>query len=267
MFASKNTEMTRTYIFAALALVALSCSDDDEAQDTTKPVILAATVNGEDHDLEFNAGDALQLEVDLSDNEDLSQFKIEVHDIFDGHDHNKVLDGDAWELTEIINVTGANATVNHTLSVPNPVTAGPHHFIFRVLDAAGNESEFMEMDFILKNGEEPTFSISDPDFSNEVPAPKGQSLAITGTINDDEDLAEVIITIEEEEEHNHKNASGAIIFSYDADLAGTSDTSFDLSTVDIAIPATSETGHYELKISAKDNEGNYGVFTAELDVM
>lgn len=260
--------MKKTYLFAALAFVAASCSDDDETQDTTKPVILEATVNGEDHDLEFDAGDVLQLEVDLSDNEGLSQFKIDVHDVFDGHDHNKVLDGDAWEMTEVITVSGATATVNHTLNVPDPVTAGPHHFIFRVLDAAGNESEFMEMNFILKNGEEPVFNISDPDFSDEVHAPKGQSLAITGTITDDEDLDEIVITIEEEgDDHDHKNASGEVIFSYDADLNGTADTSFDLSTVDIAIPADAETGHYELKISAKDNEGNYGVFTAELHVM
>lgn len=259
--------MKRIAFLSAIMMIAVACSDDDENQDTTAPVILEARVNGEDHDLEFNAGDALQLEVDLSDNEALGQFKIDVHDVFDAHDHGK-RDGDTWEMTEVLNVSGASATLSHTLNVPDPVTAGPHHFIFRALDAAGNESEFMELNFVLLNGEQPTFDITTPDFSNEVHVSKGTSLTINGFINDDVDLAEILIVVKEEEhdDHNHKNASGEI-FEYDVDLTGSSDISFDLSTVDIAIPSTAETGHYELEILAKDNEGNYGLLTGELHIM
>lgn len=247
-----------------LALGAMACSEDED-QDTTAPQILAATINGEDHDLVFNSGDNLQLELDLSDNEALGELKLDIHDIFDGHDHNK-RGGDAWELTEIIQVSGASSTVSHSLSVPDPVTAGPYHVIFRLLDAAGNESEFEELDFLIRNGEEPLISISAPDFSNEVHVSKGQSLNLVGSISDDVDLDEVIITIMEEEEHDHKNSSG-LLFSFDQDLPGSTDTSFDLSTVAIPVPSDAETGHYKLIISAKDNEGNYGQFTAEIHVM
>jgi hypothetical protein len=259
--------MKKLFPLAAVLVFLGACTDDDDNQDTTAPVILEARVNGEDHDLEFNAGDALQLEVDLSDNEALGQLKIDVHDIFDAHSHGKK-DGSAWEMTEVLTVSGANATVSHTLNVPDPVTAGPHHFIFRALDAAGNESDFMELNFILLNGEQPTFDITSPDFSSEVLVNKGSSLTINGFINDDVDLQEVLIVVKEEDDdgHNHKNASGEI-FEYDVDLTANNDTSFDLSTVDIAIPATAETGNYELQIVAKDNEGNYGVLKADLHIL
>lgn len=256
--------MKKGYLFVLLALGAIACSDDED-QDTTAPQILAATINGEDHDLVFNSGDNLQVELDLSDNEALGELKLDIHDIFDGHDHNK-RGGDAWELTEIIQVSGASSTLTHSLSVPDPVLAGPYHVIFRLLDAAGNESEFKELDFLIQNGEEPLINISAPDFSNEVHVSKGQNLSLVGTISDDVDLDEIIITIEEEEEHDHKNSSG-LLFSYDEDLPGSSDTSFDLSTVTIPIPGDAETGHYELRISAKDSDGNYGQFTADIHVM
>ncbi len=260
--------MKKTFLFVAMALIFASCSDDDEQQqDTTAPQILEAAMNGDDHDLEFAAGDAVTLTASVSDNEALSQLKIDIHDVFDGHDHNKK-GGDHWELTEIVNLSGASANVTHNLQVPDPVIAGPYHVILRLLDASGNESEFMEMDFLLTNGEEPQISITAPDFGTEVHAPKGQQLSLVGMITDDVDLDEIIITIEEEHDHDHKMASGDdYLFSYDEDLNGSSDTSFDLSTVTIMIPADAETGHYKFKIMAKDNEGNYGVFEEEIHVM
>lgn len=253
-------------LFSALVLMA-SCSEDDEVQDTAAPQILSASLNGEDHDLSFAAGDNINFSADLSDNEELGQLKLDIHDVFDGHGHGKMANA-TWAHSQVINVSGASATATETLNVPDPVTAGPYHIILRLLDAAGNESEFVEMDFLITNGSEPQFNITDPDFSSEVHAPKGQSLEIVGSITDDIDLDEIVITIAEEEEHDHdhKVASGEI-FMEDIDLGGGNDTSFDLSTVDILIPATAETGHFELKISAKDSEGNYAVFSAEIHVM
>lgn len=261
--------MKKTLLAFGAALLLVSCSEDsnDDTQDTVAPQILSATLNGEDHDLSFSAGSNVQLSVEASDNSELGQLKLDIHDSFDGHGHGKNASS-AWQHTEIIDLSGANATANKALTVPDPVTAGPYHMVLRLLDASGNESEFKEVDFLVTNGSEPQFNISDPDFSSEVHAPKGQKLIISGNITDDIDLDEVVITIAEEEEHDHahKMATGEI-FTADIDLDGSADTSFDLSTVDILIPTSAETGHYEFKISAKDSEGNYAVFSAEIHVM
>lgn len=261
----KLLKMKKTLLALLGLLVFVSCSDDEEV-DNTAPSILEATMDGEDHDLSFNDGDQVALQVDLSDNVELSQLKLDIHDLFDGHSHGK--SNSTWEMTKVYTVSGASATVNDNLDVPSPVVAGPYHVILQLVDAAGNESDFKELEFIVKNGSEPQFGVTAPDFSNEVHAPKGQAFAMAGTITDDVDLDEILIRISEEhDDHNHKKSGEAPIFEDDVDLPGSSDTSFDLSTLSITIPADAEEGHYIIEISAKDNDGNYGIWEAEIHVM
>ncbi len=257
----------KKYLFSFLGLALLaSCSDDDEANDTTPPQILSVSMDAEDHDIEVMAGNTTALAVELSDNDALSQLKLDIHDLFDGHSHGK--NASVWEMTKIYSVSGANATVQDNLQVPTAVVAGPYHAILQLVDASGNESDFKELEFIVRNGSEPQFSITAPDFSNEVHAPKGQAFDLQGTISDETDLSEILIRIEEEHEddHAHKKAS-AVLYEDDIDLAGTSDLSFDLSSLNITIPSSAEEGYYKLLISAKDNEGNFGVFEAEIHIM
>lgn len=258
--------MRKTALFLSILAIATACSDDSDNQDLDAPVILSASLNGEDHDLEFNAGDAISLAVEASDNEALGQVKLDLHDVFDGHSHGKL--ASTWTLSEVHNLSGTQTTFTETLQVPDPVTAGPHHLVLRLLDAAGNESEFAELDFVLRNGSEPQISITDPDFSQGFQIAKGQSFSLTGSVTDNIDLAEIVIQVREEEEHEHKNKSlSSTIFSFDKDLDGGSDLSFDLGSLSISIPSSAEIGHYELYISAKDSEGNYGIYTAEIEVI
>lgn len=256
--------MRKTALFLSILALASACSDDSDNQDLDAPVILSATLNGEDHDLEFNAGDAISLAVEASDNEALGQIKLDLHDVFDGHSHGKV--ASTWTLSEVHDLSGTQTTFTETLQVPDPVSAGPYHLVLRLLDAAGNESEFAELDFVLRNGSEPQISITDPDFSQGFQIAKGQSFNLTGSITDNIDLAEIVIQVREETEHSHKSYSSTI-FSFDKDLDGSSDLSFDLGSLSISIPSSAEIGHYELYFSAKDSEGNYGIYTAEIEVI
>ena len=263
MFAKNLLNMKKNlYFLLGLAMLA-SCGDDEQV-DSTAPQILEALVNSEDHDIELNAGEKAALQVEVSDNDELSELKVDIHDLFDGHSHGKSTS--TWEMTKIYSLSGATSLVQDSLEVPSPVIAGPYHFVFRLVDASGNESEFKEVEFVVRNGGEAQFNVTSPDFSTEVHAPKGEAFNMEGSITDDQDLAEILIRISEEEEHSHKK-SGAPIYEEDIDLTGTNDTSFDLSTLDITIPTTAETGYYKLLISAKDNDGNYGVYEAEIHVM
>lgn len=247
------------------ALVA--CSDDDEAvEDTVRPEILSATINDEDHDIVVTSGSTMHFDAQLSDNEELRELKVDIHDMFDGHDHGKV--SNKWSEVRIIPLSGKTQTVHEDFSVPSGLAAGPYHVILRVLDAEGNESEFMELEFDMSNGSEPTFSVLQPDFSTEVHVNKGDSLLIEGTVNDDIDLDEVELTIKEEhDDHHHHKKGEEYLVEIKQELPGANDQSFDLSNFKIGIPAAAETAHYKLEIKAKDNEGNYAKFKAEIHIM
>ena len=64
-----------------------SCSNDNEG-DTTPPVInLTAPTEG----AVLKIGSDIHFDMELSDNEMLSSYKVEIHNNFDGHNHTKSL--------------------------------------------------------------------------------------------------------------------------------------------------------------------------------
>ncbi len=246
-----------------------SCDKDDD-NDTTAPIIKSATIDGEDHDISATAGGSITFEVEVSDNEELGQLKLDIHDIFDGHEH-KSTSANKWADVKIVELSGTNETVTQAMDVPASAIAGPYHAIISVIDAEGNEGEFVELEMMVSNGSEPEINLTNPDFSVEVHAMKGSTLSLKGSVSDDVDLAEIFIVLEEEHEgHDHKSAGGEVLYEKDFDLDGSSDTSWDFQadgSVDIAIPTNAETGHYLLTIRAEDAEGNINIFSGEIHIM
>lgn len=255
--------MKRFALFSALLMFAVACSEDDDNQDTTTPNILSVQMNGEDHDLSFSAGSSIQVSAELSDNEELGELKIDIHDLFDGHDHGKMALS-TWETTQVIALSGSNTTANSTLIVPDSTLAGPYHAILQLLDAAGNEAEFKEIEFILTNGQEPQIQIEEPNFDTLNISP-GSSISLVGSVSDDTDLQEISLLIYEDADHSHKNQAD-VIFDFDEDLPGSNDVTYDLNQININIPSATLIGHYKFVLKAKDNTGNYGVFEAEIDI-
>lgn len=253
----------KRFLALPLLLALAACADDNGTEDTQAPSIISITLNGEDHDLSFQTGETIQLQAEVSDNEALGELKIDLHDLFDGHDHGKT-NWDTWSLTKVLSLSGTNTTASTNLVVPDSTTAGPYHAILRLLDQAGNEAEYEIIEFAITNGTEPQISISQPDFSAFSVA-AGQNISLVGSISDETDLEEVSLIISEEEEHSHKSQS-TIVFSFDEDLTGSSDTSYDLSQIPILIPSTAEAGHYIFFLQAKDSSGNYGIFEAEIEI-
>jgi hypothetical protein len=249
-----------------LAVLFTACEDEEE-MDVTAPVIHSVAINDEDHDIMVMAGDEIHLDAHVTDNEALGELKIDVHDVFDGHSHKSA---EKWAEVMTIALSGKEQHVHDHMDVPQDAMAGPYHAVFRLIDEEGNEGEFAEIDFMIGNSSQPQISISSPDFSNEVHAPKGSTLILQGSITDDTDLKEIRIKLAEEHEgHHHKSADGEI-FEADFDLTGANDTSWDFQAdgnVNIAIPANAETGHYKLEVIAEDNEGNMNIFEGEVHIM
>lgn len=246
----------------------ISCDKDDDT-DTTAPVINSATIDGKEEGIEANVGNAMTFEVKVSDNEALGQLKLDVHDAFDGHSHDKS-SGINWANVAIIDLSGTEQTVSHDMEIPTNATAGPYHAEILVIDAEGNEGEFVERVIMIRNGSEPGIEITSPDFTNEVHVSKGSTLSLEGMVTDETDLAEILIIMEEEEEDAHKSVQHEALYEMDFDLEGTSDLTWDFQldgNVNIAIPATAEEGHYVLTVRAEDSEGNINIFEAELHIM
>ncbi|AEV31527.1 DUF4625 domain-containing protein [Owenweeksia hongkongensis] len=252
------------------AFLMASCDKDDD-NDTTAPIIKSATIDGKVEDIEVTAGTAMTFVVEVSDNEDLGQLKLDVHDNFDGHTH-KSTASVSWAEVKIVELSGTDKTVTQEMNVPAEATAGPYHADILLIDAEGNEGEFVERSIMIRNGSEPGINVTNPDLSGEVHATKGSTLTIEGTVSDDVDLAEIYIVLEEEhdDDHDHKSTQEEALYEMDFDLTGSADVSWDFQTdgnVNIAIPANAETGHYELTIRAEDAEGNINILSGEIHIM
>lgn len=267
--------MRKYLMLLAFPLAFVACDDDDENstdQDVSAPEIEELKVNGHDHDVRVNGGDKMTLEAHIHDDQGLKEAKVDIHDVFDGHTHGKNA-GATWEAAETYPLSGKEAEMKEDFQVPGQATAGRYHAVVRALDEAGNEAEFREINFVLENGQQPTFNITDPDFSKEVHAPKGSNFSLKGSVDDDKDLAEVVIVIEHHEEHGHDDdghdhgkKEGPIV-EEDWDLNGSNDTTFDLSQFSVTIPSDAEEGDYKLEIVALDSDGNYGLFEGKLHIM
>lgn len=246
----------------------ISCDKDDDT-DTTAPVINSATIDGKEEGIEANVGNAMTFEVKVSDNEALGQLKLDVHDAFDGHSHDKS-SGINWANVAIIDLSGTEQTVSHDMEIPTNATAGPYHADIYIIDAEGNEGEFVERLVMIRNGSEPVIDVTNPDFSGEVDITVGSILSIEGVVTDDTDLAEIYIILEEEHDDSHKSTQEEPLYEMDFDLEGASDLTWDFQVdgnVNIAIPSTAEEGHYVLTVRAEDSEGNINIFEAELHIM
>lgn len=255
--------MKSKLILSFLAVVTLvGCKKEDV--DTTVPSVDLFTINGAMEEVTVSAGVAFQVAVEVSDNEALGQFKLDIHDDFDGHTHGK--NWAPWDTLIIGNISGTNQQINLGIPVPSWAAAGAYHATLRLIDARGNEAPYQTMTLYITNGSEPTINLTSPNFSSPVTFERGMSYALQGAISDDTGLDEIIIYLEEG--HAHKTAEEPI-FEFDVDLGGSIAT-WDFETdgnIVINIPQAAEIGDYILHIIAKDVDGNYGIFEGEIEII
>lgn len=249
-----------------ISLISISCDKDDD-NDEKAPTISNATINGLTEEIIVNTGGDLKFEALLSDDQELGEFKIDIHDIFDGHSHGKKA-STPWVYTQTYSLDGVSKNFESTITVAQNIAAGPYHSIMRLLDESGNESEFKEIDFMILNGSEAQIAISSPDFSSEVHVDKGDSLNIFGQISDDIDIEEIIIALEETE-HGHGKKQEDALFEADFDLTGTADVLWDFQadgSINIKIPTTAESGDYVFEVIVKDSDGNLNIFEGHVHI-
>jgi copper(I)-binding protein len=152
--------LASTLKWSVLILTALSlfsCKDDKKtenpspAADQTKPVV---TITFPTNDGKLPAGATFTILGAVTDNQDLSQVKITMHNAFDGHTH-RTAEADTFRLDTVINVSGVAANLNKAIKLPADAASGPYHIMIQALDKAGNRSEMVELDVEVTNAKQP----------------------------------------------------------------------------------------------------------------
>jgi len=147
------------YLFVILTL-SLSPSCGEES-DTVPPVI--NLIEPENEDLLHIGGD-VHFEMELSDNEGLKSYKVEIHNNFDGHGHETAVRSTGQDAVTVPfafnkswDVSGQkNASIHHhEIIIPADATPGHYHFMVYCTDEAGNESHAVcEVELSHEAGEE-----------------------------------------------------------------------------------------------------------------
>lgn len=135
-------------VLFAIILIFNACKDDDV--DNTPPVISIIEPADDEH---LSIGSDIHFECDFSDDVELHSYKIEIHDNFDGHNHEKSVHmvkeeevpfsySNSWTFDEGLE----NSLIHHhKIVIPDsidgvPVAHGAYHFGVYCTDIAGNES-------------------------------------------------------------------------------------------------------------------------------
>ena len=138
-------------IFACLTLLACS-KDDEKPMDTEKPIFKMITVNGTESidgkELEIrllpDTSNQLKLNITASDNEELSQLQVEIHEAFDSHSHSRLAEtkGDTLAFgPKIYPLTGKESTAEITVGLVKNTVYGEYHIECVLLDKKGNRTE------------------------------------------------------------------------------------------------------------------------------
>jgi hypothetical protein len=135
---------------AAIAFAAFtSCGKDG---DTTKPAI---DLHEPEEEEAFEPGGTLHLDMELSDNEALDQYKVEIHPAA-GHTHTR-----AGEASSIFTRTWddaaglKNKSVHHDITLPAEAETGDYHLMVYCTDRAGNEQHVVRTIELATEGGEP----------------------------------------------------------------------------------------------------------------
>jgi len=178
----------------SVALISFSTSCKKDDPDKEAPVIVSVSEPLDDDTL--YTGNELHVELTVTDNEELSQVKIDIHSAEDGHSHGKVADGAYWEEIKIITATGTALNMHEHIDIPASAAAGKYHVIITAVDKAGNQSAITERDITILNSSDliaPTIALTSPSAGSSMSA--GGMLTIAGSIVDNDELHEVKVMV------------------------------------------------------------------------
>ncbi|MEO1257252.1 MAG: DUF4625 domain-containing protein [Bacteroidota bacterium] len=241
---------------------------------TFTPVPVADEICGEEEPAVFHltGGDQLTFDVVFSDNDALSQYKVDIHNNFDCHGHNSgrapsvivpnvPSQTDDWTVLDIQNLDGTSSPIKRTLNVPQNVTTGNYHFQIQVVDESGNDDPTSNF-FSLKinnplDSTAPQITLEAP-ISTSFSVKKGDVIQFTGRVTDDRSLSDGgngVVFLAYTDLDSGNTFSTDVFSVFDASV----DRSFDFDFM-YTVPQTLTTGNYQFSIGANDGVRNVAPF-------
>lgn len=236
------------------ALFLTACKDDDGVTDTIKPVVEELTISNDAH---VWADSSFVLSAFFTDNIALSEARIDIHQNFDVHSHQKFYSFFEWE--KIISFPGEtrSSEFDDTLHVPAGSKAGPYHVEAIVLDLTGNQSDPEIIELIVLRPDQPVIDYDFPSPGDYIEINRGAQYELNLHISDETDLAEVILVLQKHDGHTEP------LYEEHHPLDGSNDVLLQQKSY-IKVPSGATTGTYELVVSAKDSDGNLSLDEIEV---
>lgn len=254
-------------MLAAISLLS-ACKDDENGEiiDNTPP-----TISGVAHDMTVEPGAEFDLEFVLEDDIALGEARIDIHNDFDGHDHEggRIL-VTPFEYTDVLDeMRNETHYVAHVhIDIPADAATGPYHLQINYTDNAGNEGELYISQFEISDPAlSPAITITNFGPDDELEPNEEGILYLEGSIEDPDGLDEVhIMVYEEHDDHGHERMMDEEpLYDQEWELDGA--TSFNLQDIDPVIDLSgAEAGHYELRIMALDTQGHVKVVRREIHI-
>jgi len=158
--------MKNRLLFVVIALLVASCGKDSNS-DVTAPSITEVLVNGLDSTVvSVTAGEVLEVSISSTDNANLNELRVIVHDANNGHVHvgqgngggQFHLNSGSWGVENVYEIGSTANTTTLQLSVPDDV-AGNWHLVVTALDNDGNASVEYAVLVEVENPNLPSLSV------------------------------------------------------------------------------------------------------------
>lgn len=238
------------FVLLGVALLAFSC----KKADSEKPTISDVKVNGSASIIDVSPGEAITVTAQISDNEELSQFKIDIHHDFDGHSH-KIMTVRFSEI-RIKDISEGTYSLSELFTIPANASSGAYHGTILAVDKEGNQSENSLFWFDIVRAEQPAINLNVPLTVNA-----SESFGITGDITGSVNLSAVYIKVTSE-------SSGNSLYSQTFNIASSETMTWNPETdasISIAVPSGT-TGNLKFRVRVEDIDGNNSIFEQQIVV-
>ena len=264
--------MNRFALYVMALIGFQGCTDPDTSAPLLEIVNLIPSAQTEivcgepeDQAIALTSGQTFDFTFRLSDDQDLSQYKIDIHNNFDCHGHARLSETTDWYFVEIVDVSGSDQTINRQIQVPADVTAGNYHFSLQATDVAGNSAESAIYFLVVSNSgdtEAPLLLLTEPSVQS-FSVQKGNSINFQGLLTDNNSLGD------------GSNGRIDVVFwqdgqaevdLYEEEFESSIGESYNFN-FDATVPITTADGTYIFEVRAYDavnNPSNSIQFTVEV---
>ena len=259
--------MNRILIFILLTLTIVSCSPNINS-DKEKPLIENLKIINLDSEknIVFPVGDNIQFSANFLDNQDLGSYRFDIHFAGDGHKHTHIENKKAvaptsqWNFSKNGEMSGTEKKITFSRKINFKdkdgreldiiANSGPYHCVVYSVDKAGNSASFIQSSFIITNEDMPTYTITEPDFTDYKIA-GGGTITLKGSVYGKRGLSKLAYIIRSIDDEG----AGDLL---DESVLIEGDVKEQPIDASIIIPTDATPGKYAMILLASDKAGNVG---------